>query len=210
MPLVAIHHDSSGEPGTLLGVLGNPADPFGETRRPAGNRTFTAASALSLDANANYWLVLKDTKSTAGEENYTASAAFSAAQTGAEGFGIANGRLSWTEAEGWYTVSESVRMEIRGTVGGTGTNNAPVFDDAGVTREVAENSAADSDAGGPPSRRRPAGSGEPRAEYLNKRNFVMAIVIKPQGSARNARSGGHLRPAWAGWRPEYRYCLDLI
>ncbi len=117
VPLVAIHLDSSGEPGTLLGVLDNPADPFGVTSLEAGNRTFTAASALSLAANTNYWLVLKDTKSTAGEEHYTASTANSEDETGAEGFGIANGHVVWTEADDWGTANTGiVRMEIRGTV----------------------------------------------------------------------------------------------
>ena len=139
VPLVAIHLDSSGEPGTLLGVLGNPADPFGATSLEAGNRTFTAASALSLAANTNYWLVLKDTKSTAGEEHYTASTANSEDETGAEGFGIANGHVVWTEADDWGTANTGiVRMEIRGTVKEEMTDGDPpaptlsVADAAGI------------------------------------------------------------------------------
>ena len=58
---VAIHRDSLGLgfPGTQLAVLDTPADPFGTTSGAAGNRTFSAASALSLDARARYWVVLK-------------------------------------------------------------------------------------------------------------------------------------------------------
>ena len=123
LPLVAIHRDSSGTPGTLLGVLNNPADPFGDSSLLAGNRTFTAASGLSLEAGTDYWVWLKDTKSTVGREHYTASTANSAGQAGAEGFSIADGRLQrdhTAPGEAWVPKMETVRMEIRGTV-----NEAP-------------------------------------------------------------------------------------
>ncbi len=67
---VAIHEDSSENPGTLLAVLDNPADPFGNNPAAAGNRTFSAPSPLSLDANTNYWVVLKNLRSGTGANNY--------------------------------------------------------------------------------------------------------------------------------------------
>ena len=44
---VGIHEDSSGRPGTLLTVLDNPANPFGNLSTAAGNRTFSASTPLS-------------------------------------------------------------------------------------------------------------------------------------------------------------------
>ena len=119
LPLVAIHRDNFGSPGTLLGVLNNPADPFGDSSLSAGNRTFTAASGLSLAAGTDYWVWLKDTGSTVGREHYTTSTANSADQAGAEGFSIADGRLQrdhTAPGEAWIPKMGIVRMEIRGTV----------------------------------------------------------------------------------------------
>ena len=59
---VAIHEDNgSGNPGTLLVVLNNPADPIGDNTGTAGNRTFSAASPLSLEANTRYWVLVSNT-----------------------------------------------------------------------------------------------------------------------------------------------------
>ena len=51
---VAIHENSSGNPGTQLALLNNPADPIGNDTGTAGNRTFSAPSPLPLDANTQY------------------------------------------------------------------------------------------------------------------------------------------------------------
>ena len=126
---VAIHRDSLGLgfPGTQLAVLDTPADPFGTTSGAAGNRTFSAASALSLDARARYWVVLKDTKNTGttGPERYTASTTYLPDETGAERFSIHNGNSIWTP-DAWEenldfggTQYHKLRMEIRGTVADT-------------------------------------------------------------------------------------------
>ena len=121
---VAIHRDNIGIPGTQLAVLDTPADPFGTTSNAAGNRTFSAASALSLDARARYWVVLKDTKNTGttGRERYTASATNLQAETGVQRFNIQNGNSVWTP-DAWTsnldfggTRHNKLRMEIRGTV----------------------------------------------------------------------------------------------
>ena len=118
---VAIHRDSFGNPGTQLAVLNTPAEPFGTT-------TFSAASALSLDASARYWVVLKDTKNTGtpGPESYSASFTFFQDETGAEGFRIRNGNNTWssdvwtTEWDIGDTRYSKLRMEIRGTVAAAG------------------------------------------------------------------------------------------
>ena len=118
---VAIHRDSFGIPGTRLAVLNTPKAPFGTTSGAAGNRTFSAAGALSLDARAKYWVVLKDTKSTAGPEHYSASSTYSPDEKGEKGFRIQNGNLVWT-ASAWSSQVDfagdryqKLRMEIRGT-----------------------------------------------------------------------------------------------
>ena len=119
---VAIHRDSFGIPGTRLAVLNTPKAPFGTTSGAAGNRTFSAAGALSLDARAKYWVVLKDTKSTAGPEHYSASSTYSPDEKGEKGFRIQNGNLVWTPSAWSSQVDfagdkyQKLRMEIRGTV----------------------------------------------------------------------------------------------
>ena len=118
---VAIHRDSSGIPGTRLAVLNTPKAPFGTTSGAAGNRTFSAAGALSLDARAKYWVVLKDTKSTAGPEHYSASSTYSPDEKGEKGFRIQNGNLVWTPSAWSSQIDfagdkyQKLRMEIRGT-----------------------------------------------------------------------------------------------
>ena len=125
---VAIHRDSFGNPGTQLVVLDNPANPIEPTPGAAGNRTFSAASAFSLDARARYWVVLKDTKNTGtpGPERYSASFTFLPDETGAEGFRIQNGNNTWS-SDVWTTAwdigdtrSPKLRMEILGTVAAAG------------------------------------------------------------------------------------------
>ena len=131
---VAIHRDSFGIPGTQLAVLNTPAEPFGTT-------TFSAASALSLDARARYWVVLKDTKNTGtpGPEHYSASFTFLPDETGAEGFRIQNGNNTWT-SDVWTTewdIGETrfpkLRMEIRGTVAAGPVTPITPSDDATLT-----------------------------------------------------------------------------
>ena len=115
---VAIHEDSSGNPGTLLAVLDNPADPFGNNPAAAGNRTFSAPSPLSLDANTNYWVVLKNPRSGTGANNYGVRLTTSNNETTTQGFNIQNSYHYWTSTSGnWSETSQAVvKMEVRGTV----------------------------------------------------------------------------------------------
>ena len=138
---VAIHRDSLGVPGTQLAVLNTPANPLGTTPGAAGNRTFSAASALSLDARARYWVVLKDTKNTGtpGPEHYTASTTFLPDETGAAGFSIQNGHNTWS-SDVWTLLWDfggsryaKIRMEIRGTVAAGPVTPITPSDDATLT-----------------------------------------------------------------------------
>ena len=138
---VAIHRDILGIPGTQLAVLNTPADPFGTTSGAAGNRTFSAASALSLDARARYWVVLKDTKNTGtpGPEHYTASTTYLPDETGAEEFRIQDGNNTWnsdiwtTQWDFGDTRYQKLRMEIGGTVAEDPVTPPPASDDATLT-----------------------------------------------------------------------------
>ena len=113
---VAIHEDSSGNPGTLLVVLDNPADPFGNDPGTAGNRTFSAPSPLSLGANAQYWVVLKNTRSGTGANNYGVRLTPSHNETTTQGFNIRNSRHGGTPGN-WSESSQFVvKVEIRGTL----------------------------------------------------------------------------------------------
>ena len=113
---VAIHEESSGNPGTLLGVLDNPADPFGDNPAAAGNRTFSAPSALSLDANTNYWVVLRDTTSATGANNYRVRLTASNNETTTHGFSISNGHQAGTPGNWSENTLSVVKMEVRGTL----------------------------------------------------------------------------------------------
>ena len=113
---VAIHEESSGNPGTLLGVLDNPADPFGDNPATAGNRTFSAPSALSLDANTNYWVVLRDTTSATGANNYRVRLTTSNNETTTHGFSISNGHQAGTPGNWSENTLSVVKMEVRGTL----------------------------------------------------------------------------------------------
>ena len=55
---VGVHrNNNAGNPGRELVVLGNPGEVFGS------NRTFSAASPLSLEASTSYWVVVSNTGS---------------------------------------------------------------------------------------------------------------------------------------------------
>ena len=82
---VAIHEDNSGNPGTLLVVLNNPADPIGDNFGTAGNRTFSAASPLSLEANTRYWVMVSNTGTNSG---FNTALTNSNNQTTTHGFSI--------------------------------------------------------------------------------------------------------------------------
>ena len=110
---VAIHEDNSGNPGTLLVVLNNPADPIGDDFGTAGNRTFSAASPLSLEADTRYWVMVSNTGTNSG---FNTALTNSNNQTTTHGFSIRD-----TYHEGlpgsWFEGSVTkVRMEVRGTV----------------------------------------------------------------------------------------------
>ena len=113
---VAIHEESSGNPGTLLGVLNTPADPFGDNPAAAGNRTFSAPNPLSLDANTNYWVVLRDTTGATGANNYRVRLTASNNETTTHGFSISNGHQAGTPGNWSENTLSVVKLEVRGTL----------------------------------------------------------------------------------------------
>ena len=113
---VAIHDNaSSGNPGTLLAVLDNPADPIGNNAGTAGNRTFSAPNPLSLDADTRYWVMVSNT-TTNNETNFDVSLTNSNNETSAHGFSIRNSRHQGTPGAWLESSTSQQRMEIRGTV----------------------------------------------------------------------------------------------
>ena len=113
---VAIHDNaSSGNPGTLLAVLDNPADPIGNNTGTAGNRTFSAPNPLSLDADTRYWVMVSNT-TTNNETNFDVSLTNSNNETSEHGFSIRNSRHQGTPGAWLESSTSQQRMEIRGTV----------------------------------------------------------------------------------------------
>ena len=115
VPHVAVHaNNSSGNPGTRLAVLDNPDDPIGDDTGSAGNRTFSAPSPLSLDANTSYWVVLTNIATT--NSGIDASMTNSNNETTTQGFSIRNTRHVWTGDGPWrQAAGVKLRMEVRGT-----------------------------------------------------------------------------------------------
>ena len=113
---VAIHDNaSSGNPGTLLVVLDNPADPIGNNTGTAGNRTFSAPNPLSLDADTHYWVMVSNT-TTNNETNFDVSLTTSNNETTGHGFSIRNTRHQGTPGSWLEQSASKLRMEVRGTV----------------------------------------------------------------------------------------------
>ena len=107
---VKIHrNNSSGNPGSVLTTLANPANPFGFNQR------FSAPSPLSLDADTPYWVVVRNT-SPNNTSYFQVSVTNSSDQTTTQGFEIGDSRKqgkpgSWIDRTG-----KPVRMEVRGTL----------------------------------------------------------------------------------------------
>ena len=113
---VAIHENgSSGNPGTLLAVLDNPADPIGDNTGTAGNRTFSAPTLLSLGADTHYWVEVSDT-TTITSANFSVALTNSNNETTAHGFSIRNSRHFGTPGSWQEDANTKLRMEVRGTV----------------------------------------------------------------------------------------------
>ena len=113
---VAIHDNaSSGNPGTLLAVLDNPADPIGNNTGTAGNRTFSAPNPLSLDADTHYWVMVSNT-TTNNETNFDVSLTTSNNETTGHGFSIRDTRHQGTPGSWLEQSASKLRIEVRGTV----------------------------------------------------------------------------------------------
>ena len=113
VPRVSIYTDASGEPGTSLYVLNNPAS-FTDSR----NNTFTAQGKALLRANTNYWVVFDNDAAASGDSTlYFVTTTRSAGEDpGAErGWSIAN-TASRAEPTVWSSSSHVRRIAIQGEV----------------------------------------------------------------------------------------------
>ena len=141
-PVVKIYGDASGNPGTLVATMTNPATIVDSTLN-----IFIDPASTTLNASTTYWLVTSNSASTFGtgwvvstnNNNNTDSST-------AAGWSIGNARIKTDiNTASWTNSSSRHRFQIRGTVPTTTptpTNNAPVFADTTLTRSIAENTAA--------------------------------------------------------------------
>ena len=106
--LVKIREDDSGEPGTLVATLMNPA-----TLTASALNTFTAPANTTLDASKTYWITVSEGISN----RVTFASTDGDDETGETGWTIGNGRL-WRSSESgnWVTATVSLVIAIKGTV----------------------------------------------------------------------------------------------
>ena len=126
---------ASGNPANVLFTFPALAIPTG-----TGNLRFEAPAGTRLDPSTTYFIVFKQSGGSGGDSS--AGTTKNLGQTGFDNWSIADKRTyhggSWTSVAG-----EAYRMTVLGVAG----SNAPVFADATATREVPENSAADTAVG---------------------------------------------------------------
>ena len=113
---VAIHDDgSSGNPGTLLAVLDNPADPIGNNSGTAGKPDVCGPKPRSRsNADTEYWVVVSNT--TTANSYFDISVTNSNNETTAHGFSIRDSRHEGTPGSWLEDDNTKLRMEVRGTV----------------------------------------------------------------------------------------------
>ena len=131
--------DSSGHPVSSLHTLTNPASVTAEAAA-----SFTAPASATLEAG-NTYVVLVDAD-LSGNRNWMSTNANSEDATSTTGWFIGNtGLYRGRTATSWTNRGSAFFLQVNGTV----SNNAPVFADGTATREVPENSAADTAVGAP-------------------------------------------------------------
>ena len=158
---VAIHDDgSSGNPGTLLAVLDNPADPIGDNTGTAGNRTFSAPNPphSTPTRTSGLWSV---TRRPATIPTSMFPLLTRTNETTAHGFSIRDTRHQGTPGS-WLEELFKLRMEVRGTV--------VILPGLDVTLHLSD----DAVLGGHRSRYRD-GSGHRHGGIRQSRGFVRAL-----------------------------------
>ena len=147
IPLVKIYGDASGNPGTLVATMTNPA-----TIVDRVINVFTAPASTTLNASTTYWLVTSNSASSFGTGSVVSTNTNNNTDSStAAGWSIGNARFKTdVRLAPWTNSSARHRFQIRGTVQTTTptpTNAAPVFADTTLTRSIAENTAANVNVG---------------------------------------------------------------
>ena len=110
VPRVSIHADASGEPGTSLYILSNPAQ-----IRANANNTFAVPTHATLEPNTKYWVVFDNDAAGSGSSTlYEVSATSSNSEDPgrASGWSIAD-TVSRAQPN-WTSATNSLRIAIRG------------------------------------------------------------------------------------------------
>ena len=133
-------NSNNGQPQDLVATLVNPLTFTG------GFNTFTAPPGTTLSRNTTYWIVLNEDISDVSSDRVGYTTTTSKADTSSYGWSIGDKRLhKLLQTGSWGTSTFSV---IPLTVKGNLTSgSSPEFDDASLTRSIAENTAADVNVG---------------------------------------------------------------
>ena len=132
--------DSSGLPTSTCTALTAPGS------IAVGTNAFTAPANTTLVKDTTYAVVVTADGATQG---WGATSADGEDAGKADGWSIADTRRTRKAGSTWRPSSKTtaLRVAVRGSAVGGTANNAPVFDPATATREVAENSAAGTNVG---------------------------------------------------------------
>ena len=134
-PLVEIYEDNAGNPGTLHATLSNPA-----ALTELSANTFNAPLNTTLNASTTYWLVVSNSASTDGRgfRVYTTLNNATADTGAATGWSIGNARARAGSISNWTSSNNRLIFTIKGPLGTTTANNAPVFATATASRSFTE------------------------------------------------------------------------
>ena len=121
-PVVQIYRDSSGNPGTLVATMTNPATVADNTLN-----VYTAPANTTLAASTTYWVVTSNSVNNFGTDFRVSTNNNNNVDSGtAAGWTIGNGLFKTdVRLAPWTTSSNRHRFQIRGTAQTTTTNSAP-------------------------------------------------------------------------------------
>ncbi len=111
----AIHSDSSGAPGTVVGTLTNPA--YRATSSDMILNFAAPAGGIELAARTTYWLVLDSDGTLQGNNRLRSTASDSEDGRSASGFSIvdtSSSRPATNTGSAWTSVAESKKISING------------------------------------------------------------------------------------------------
>ena len=121
-PVVQIYRDSSGNPGTLVATMTNPATVADNTLN-----VYTAPANTTLAASTTYWVVTSNSVNNFGTDFRVSTNNNNNVDSGtAAGWTIGNGLFKTdVRLAPWTNSSNRHRFQIRGTAQTTPTNSAP-------------------------------------------------------------------------------------